>query len=50
MAQVQLKSGPACARQVGVAVVVTARSPQRLLCDDCHNMMTIMSRGSANID
>lgn len=31
-----------CACQVVVAVVVTARSPQRLLYDDCHNMMTIL--------
>lgn len=41
-------SAGAC--EVGVAVVVTAHSPQHLLYDDCHNMMTTMSRGPANID
>lgn len=43
------QSPPPC-EAVAVPAVAAVLSLLRLLCDDCHNMMAIMSGGSANID
>lgn len=45
----ETQTPPPC-EAVAVPAVVAVLSLLRLLCDDCHNMMAIMSGGSANID